>query len=81
MQHHQVFLSVFKAVSMMRIQPLGHMTPESTVSQSAFSFSWKWRGTRGGKAEKFYISYVYTRKFLEPGTTTIHLQNKRKGQH
>lgn len=41
----------------------------------------KGRAGEGG-AEKFHIRVTSTlEKSLEPGTTTIHLQNKKKGQH
>lgn len=60
MQHHQFFLSVFKAVSIMCIQSLGSMTLESTVSQSTFSFPWKGKGGGGGEAEKFHIRVMPT---------------------
>lgn len=61
MQHHQFFLSVFKAISIMCIQSLGRMTLESTFSQSTFSFPWEGGGGGGeGQAEKFHIRVMPT---------------------
>lgn len=60
MQHHQFFLSVFKAISIMCIQSLGRMTLESTFSQSTFSFPWEGGGGWEGQAEKFHIRVMPT---------------------